>query len=187
MKIIRISLASFVLLMAALACKMNLGGPTPSGQPIPVSTEAAGSLQQQFEQAIQNPGPNGQITLTINETQLTSLLAEKLASMQDPIISNPQVYLRDGQIQLFGQASRGYFQANVGIVLTATVDANGQPLVEISSADFGPVPVPENLNQSISSMVQEAYTGALGPLATGVALDSIVISDGVMTLTGHTR
>jgi len=187
MKLLRISLASILLLLAALACQFNLGGPTPSGQPIPVSTEAAGSLQQQFQQALQNPGQNGQITLSINETQLTSLLAAKLATTQDPIISNPQVYLQNGQIQLFGQASRGYFTANVGIVLTATVDANGQPLVEISSANFGPIPVPQNLDQSISSLVQEAYTGALGPLATGFALDSIVISDGVMTLTGHAR
>ena len=183
----RIFLASSILLLAALACRMNLGGPTPSGQPIPVSTEAAGSLQQQFGQALQGSGPNGQLTLTINEIQLTSLLAEKLASTSDPLISDPQVYLRDGQMQIYGKAKRGYFEANVGIVLTPTIDANGQPLIEVTSADFGPVPVPENLNESISSMVQEAYTGALGPLATGFSLDSIVIADGVMTLTGRIR
>ncbi len=184
---IRIFLATVVLLLAALACRMNLGGPTPSGQPIPVSTEAAGSLQQQFEQALQSSGQNGQLTLTINETQLTSLLAAKLSSLPDPFLTEPQVYLRDGQMQIYGKAKRGYFEANVGIVLTASIDANSLPLIEVTSADFGPIPVPDNLNKTISSMVQEAYTGALGPLATGFALDSIVITDGVMTLKGRIR
>lgn len=185
MKFQRVFLASMLLLAAAMACRMNVGGPTPAGQPIPVSTDAAGSLQQQFEQALQGTGESGQLTLTINETQLTSLLATKLSSLPDPFITNPQVYLRDGQIQIFGKAARGYFEANVGIVLTATIDSNGQPLVEITSADFGPIPVPEDMTSAISAMVQEAYTGALGPLATGFKLDSIVIAEGLMLLTGR--
>ncbi len=185
MKSQRLFLASIILMAAAMACRMNVGGPTPAGQPIPVSTDAAGSLQQQFEQALQGTGDGGQLTLTINETQLTSLLAAKLSSLPDPFITNPQVYLRDGQIQIFGKAARGYFEANVGIVLTATIDSNGQPLVEITSADFGPIPVPEDMTSAISAMVQEAYAGALGPLATGFKLDSIVIAEGLMLLTGR--
>jgi hypothetical protein len=184
MKSIRIFLASIVLFASVIACRMNIGGPTPQGLPIPISTEAAGSLKQQFEQAVQNPGQNGQLTLSINETQLTSLISAKLSTLPDPFITDPQVYLRDGQIQIYGKAARGYFEANVGITLTASIDPNGQPLVEITSADFGPIPVPEDMTSAISAMVQEAYTGALGPLATGFKLDSIVIADGLMMLTG---
>jgi hypothetical protein len=185
MKSKRLILASIVLLASAMACRMNLGGPTPSGQPIPISTDAAGSLQQEFEQALQSSEQGGQLTLTINETQLTSLLAAKLSSRPDPIITEPQVYLQDGQIQIYGKAATGYFEANVGIILTASVDPNGQPLLEITSADFGPIPVPEDMTSAISAMVQEAYTGALGSLATGFKLESIVIAEGLMMLTGR--
>lgn len=184
MKNRKIILASCVLLFAALACRMNIGGPKPTGQPIPVSTEAAGSLQQQFEQALQSSGPDGQISLMINESQLTSMLAARLEKLPEPFITDPQVYLRDGQIQIYGKAARGYFEANVSIILTASIDSNGQPLVEITSADFGPIPLPENMTESISAMVQEAYSGAIGPLATGFRLQSIVIADGLMLLTG---
>jgi len=185
MKSKRLILASIVLLASAMACRMNLGGPTPSGQPIPISTDAAGSLQQEFEQALQGSEQGGQLTLTINETQLTSLLAAKLSSRPDPIITEPQVYLQDGQIQIYGKAATGYFEANVGIILTASIDPNGQPLLEITSADFGPIPVPEDMTSAISAMVQEAYTGALGSLATGFKLESIVIAEGLMMLTGR--
>ena len=184
MKTTRIFFVLFILLAASIACRMNVGGPTPSGQPIPVSTEAAGSLQQQFEQALQSSGQGGQLTLTINETQLTSLISARLSKLSDPFITDPQVYLRDGQIQIFGKAAKGFFEANVAIILTASIDSQGQPLIEITSANFGPIPVPEDMTTTISDMVQEAYTGALGPLAMGFKLNSISIGDGVMTLTG---
>ena len=72
-----------------------------------------------------------------------------------------------GKFKIYGKAARGYFEANVGIILSASIDPNGQPMVDITSADFGPIPVPEDMTSAISAMVQEAYTGALGPLATG--------------------
>ena len=184
MKSTRIYISIIILLAATVACRMNVGGPSPSGQQIPISPEAASNLQQQFEQALQISGQNGKISLNISESQLTSLLAARLEKLPDPFITDPQVYLRDGEIQIYGKAARGYFEANISIILTPSIDQNGQPLIEISSANFGPIPVPENMTTTISSMVQEAYTGALGPLATGFKLDSIVVGDGVMTLNG---
>jgi hypothetical protein len=36
-------------------------------------------------------------------------------------------------------------------------------------------------------MIKEAYTGSLGPVATGLRIESISISGGVMTITGRIR
>jgi hypothetical protein len=36
-------------------------------------------------------------------------------------------------------------------------------------------------------MVKEAYTGSLGPVATGLRIESISIANGVMTVTGRIR
>ena len=67
------------------------------------------------------------------------------------------------------------------------VDADGQPLIEITSADFGPFPAPEGLKDAITAMVREAYTGSLGPVATGLRIETISIANGVMTVTGRVR
>jgi hypothetical protein len=67
------------------------------------------------------------------------------------------------------------------------VDVAGQPRLEIASADFGPFPAPQGLNNAISALIAEAYTGSLGPVATGFRLESISIADGVMTLTGRVK
>jgi hypothetical protein len=67
------------------------------------------------------------------------------------------------------------------------VDANGQPQIDIASADFGPFPAPKGLKDAITAMVKEAYTGSLGPVATGLRIESISIANGVMTVTGRIR
>ena len=72
-------------------------------------------------------------------------------------------------------------------VVQVGVDAEGQPLIEIVSADFGPFPAPEGLKNAITAMVKEAYTGSLGPVATGLRIETISIAGGVMTVTGRIR
>ncbi|HAE58396.1 MAG TPA: hypothetical protein DCG54_02525, partial [Anaerolineae bacterium] len=65
----------------------------------------------------------------------------------------PQVLLRDNEIQIFGKAKQGYFAANVRITLSAAVDENAQPKITVKSVDFGPLPAPEGLNSTISALV----------------------------------
>jgi hypothetical protein len=175
------------LALAAFACTIFVGGPDFPATPIPVATEAVGSLNDQINAAETAAVNSGTLTLTINETQITSILATTLDRQTDPFITDPQVYLRDGSVQVYGKVVQGNLQANVRIVLNASVDANGKPAIAVSSADFGPLPAPSGLNNAISSLVDEAFTGALGPAATGFRLESISIADGVMTLTGRVK
>jgi uncharacterized protein YpmS len=179
-------LAIGMLLLTMLACTINIGGPQLPEERIPVSTEAVETLHQEIAQAV-TQAVDGLITLKINETQLTSYLAFTLAADQNALFREPQVFLRDQQIQIYGRARSGNLEATIGIVLTASVDENGKPRLQIVSADFGPLPVPEGLRQALTTMITEAYTGSLGPVATGFRLENIDIRDGVMTLTGRIR
>lgn len=190
----RLSLFLAILILASLACTISVGGPDYSERPvIPVSTEAAKSLADEIRRAFETGAVSGEVTIQITETQLTSILAQRLQSdpslqqNKKPLITDPQVYLRDGQMQVFGKTQQGIFTANIGIVIAVSVDENGKPKIEIVSADFGPLPVPEGLTDAISAMIQEAYTGAVGPVATGLRIQTITIADGIMTVTGRIR
>jgi hypothetical protein len=182
-----IFLTLIALIAASLACTVFIGGPDYPDTRIPVSTEAVDSFKAEVKKAFEDGAFTGQIALTINQEQLTSLLAFKLQEKQDPFITDPQVYLKPGTIEIFGRAHQGYFEATVGIVVTASVNADGQPEVQITKADFGPLPAPKGLNQTITKLVQEAFTGSLGPAATGFRLESITISDGDMLLAGRVK
>jgi hypothetical protein len=196
MKKTNFALPFFLLMLIAisLACTMNVGGPDYSNLPaVPVSTEYAQSIQDEVQQAFQEGAQTGTITLKLTEQQITSYIAEKLQtdprlqSNGQPLISDPQVYLRDGQMKIYGKTQQGPFTANIGIIVDVGVDENGQPKVDIASADFGPLPAPEGLRDTLAAMIREAYTGSLGPVATGLRIENISIADGIMTVTGRIK
>jgi len=183
------------LVLTSLACVVFVGGPDYSNlPPIPVSAEAAESIKAEIQRALQAAADTGVITVNLTEPQITSYLAARLQtdpslqqSDKKPLITDPQVYLRDGQMQIYGKTQQGLFTANIGILVNMGVDADGQPQIDIASADFGPFPAPEGIKDAITAMVKEAYTGSLGPVATGLRIESIAIANGVMTVTGRVR
>ncbi len=182
------------LILTSLACTVFVGGPDYSDRaPIAVSTEAADSLKEEIKRAFEAGATTGEVTINITETQITSVLALRLQTdpnmQQDskPLITDPQVYLRDGQMQIFGKTQQGMLAANIGIIVAVGVDENGKTKIEIVSADFGPLPAPEGLNNAISAMIDEAFTGSVGPVATGLRVQSISIVNGIMTITGRIR
>jgi hypothetical protein len=187
-RLARILLVLGVLASTTLGCTINLGGPALPVDTIAVSPDAAAQAKQEFKAAVENAGSaGGSVTFELPEVQLTSLLAERLAGQTDPILSDPQVYLRDGQIKIYGKAQRGLFAATVGIIVSAGVDPDGKPSLTLVSADFGPLPAPQGLGNAITDLVNEAYTSALGPVATGFRMESLSVQDGSVTLTGHVR
>jgi len=175
----------FIALMATIACTIFVGGPDIPNQPIPVSAEAVTAMHDEIKAAVEAGAISGEITLRITEIQLTSYLALKFSTDKSPLFTDPQVYLRDGQMRIYGKAKRGVFVGNVGIVLEVGVDENGRPKLQLVSADFGPLKVPDGLNSAITAIIEEAYTGSLGPVATGLRIESITIADGVLTIVGR--
>ena len=111
-----------VLILAVLACTINIGGPAFPDQRIPVSTQAMGELETALQAAEDAAAETGQLSLVITEPQITAYLASLLQDQSEPLFTDPQVYLRNGQIQIFGLAQQGYFQATIEIVITAGVD-----------------------------------------------------------------
>lgn len=177
-----------LLVFASLACSIFVGGPDYPEQTIPASGDEAQSMREQLEQALLTGAETGIVSLQITESQLTSFMADKMAQQANPPFTDPQVFLRNGQMQLYGKITRGWFTANMLIVMNVSVDeASGQPKIEIASADFGPFPAPEGINAAMTAIVSEAFTGTLGPVAVGFRLETITITDGVMTLTGRIR
>lgn len=178
-----ISLSLTSLVAATLACDLAVGGPTPPGSPIPVSTEAAGELREIWKTAIAN-AQNGEVTVVITEEQLTSYLALKMEAQTNPPLHDVQVYLRNNRIQIYGTAKAGSVSTTALASLTFTLTPEGKPQFTIDEADFGPVPVPTSLLSSLSSALNEALTGQFGTLATGIKIKTAIISDGYLAING---
>ena len=175
------------ILITTLACSIFVGGPAYSDSPIPVSATPEQDLQTYIKQAVAEGAQTGIITLHITENQLTSYLAFKLETQTNPIITEPQVILRDSQMKVFGKVQSGIFTANISITTQVSVDKSGQSQIEIIQTDLGPLPAPQRLNDAVSAFVSEAFTGSFGPIATGFRLDNISIANGIMTVSGRVK
>lgn len=194
MKHIKFNTLFITLILTSLACTIFVGGPDYSDlDPIAVSTEAAQSLTDGIKKSFEDGMLTGAVTITITEPQITSYLALRmqtdpnLQQNSQPLIADPQVYLRDGQMKIYGKTTQGIFAANIGIIVNVGVDEAGKPKIEIASADFGPFPAPQGINDAITAMIEEAYTGPIGPVATGLRIETITIANGTMIVTGRIR
>ncbi len=176
-----------LVLFSILACSIFVGGPVYPTAQVPVSTGTALSLKDQISIAATQGAGSGTISLQITEAQLTDYLENYLSTQTDPLLTNPRVILQDGQMQVFGQVQQGMFTANVSITLQVSVDTDGLPKITITKTDFGPLPAPQGLNDAVSTLLQQAFTGSLGPVATGFRLDNITITDGLMTVSGRIK
>ena len=174
------------LFAASMACAMTVPGPTPPASPIPVSTEAAGQLDEVVATAVANPN-NGPVTIVVNETQLTSFVAMQLAQRNDTLLSQPQVYLRDNKVELYGLTSTGDITTTVSIALSTTVTDQGALQIEVASANLGPVAMPASMLSRLTTTINDALGSSLNDLAAGVKIQSVTIGDGEMTIVGSPR
>lgn len=192
-----------ILAGASLACTINAGGPEPPGPPIPVSEEALQGLENAWQNAEVDPAA-GVFAFTLTESQLTSAIAINLEKQADPIIQNPQIYLQDGQIILYGIIVRDSITANTRITILPVLDENGRLSLQIVSADFGPIPAPPEALESLSGLVDELLTGSIAQIAASIQIEgldsalntdpsdyiifeSIQIANGMITITGRKR
>jgi len=152
-----------------------------------VTTEAVQSLEETAQDAYGNLQQGENIKLTINEAQLTSLVAMKLAESGEQTITNPQIYLRDGKIQVFGTVKTDNLEALAEVIVGVGVNSSGQLDFNIESAKLGPFPLPGNLISQLETRLDIIFQQEIASLAPNTAFDSILIADGQMIIEGHQR
>jgi hypothetical protein len=173
------------LALATLACSpsLGIGAPTPPGSPVPVSTEAAGQLEGAWGTAVANTN-NGLVTVVMTEEQLTSYAALKLTSDANSPIEDPQIYLRNGKLMLYGKVKTNNVTLPAALTLSVVPTAAGAVSVTIDAADVGPMPVPSALRDVLASNLNNLIAQNAGGSNTGFKVTDIVIADGKMTISG---
>jgi hypothetical protein len=174
-----------VLLIAGLACSLP-GRGTPTVTPTLIPTLDAQVLEGQLATAVAGFNGTGPINLSLNEQQITSLVAQALAQQPDIPVTEPQVTLQNGQMILTGNVEIGSISTEVKVVFEPTVQ-NGQFRVNILSANFGSLPLPDSALQQISDTMNENLTRFISANGRSIEVESVAIADGLLTLTGTAR
>lgn len=173
-----------ILLLVTLACQISAGGPEPPEKRIPVSEEAAKSLEKTLQAAVETAATSEEVAVTLTEEQVTSYLALYMEKQPEPLIRNPQVYLQNGVIEIYGEVQQRFLTTSARVTVLANVDDSGQLRFDISAADFGPIPAPDAILNTMSAALNESLTGSLAPAVTGIRIQSVHIADGMLTVSG---
>jgi hypothetical protein len=184
-----LALAAVILCLAgaSLACNFRLPGPKPPASPVPVSTEAVESLKQDLRDAAEQAQLGNPVVVELSETQLTSLVAFELQKQTELPLRDPQIFLREGKIQVFATLTQNQVSAPLRIVLAVAVDGNGLPAYTLEEAELGPVALPDDLRSQIEAELDRAFRGMTGSSLEGVTIESIIIQDGLMTIQGRQK
>ena len=174
------------LFLSTLACQIDVGGPEPPFPPLTADGPAANEVTNLWQAALESALDSGEVMLILDENQLNAFVANRLA-VEDSLLLEPQVFLRDSAIQVYGYVIQGIIRANIHLSISPILDQEGRITFELSSASVGPIPVPEAVKSTISAILTEAFTGTLGSLATGIRVSSLVISDGHLAIVGELR
>jgi len=177
-----------LLISASLACNFQGFWRQTPEETIPISTEAALNLQEKLDDALGKLASGAsEITLTIDEVELTSIVAFELRKIPEPQISDTQIRLRDGQIQISANLNQGNLVTPIQMVIAVEAGVDGYPQYQIISAMMGPLPLPEAVTDQLKSMIDSVLADKLRSQSNQVFIRSIVISDSMMTIQGIPR
>ena len=119
------------LIFTSLACRLTAKTSAKPVETIAVSTEAVGSLEEKVQEAVDQAAQGQTVELSLTEEEITSLLAQKLNEQGEVMVSDPQVYLRDDKVQVFGNVQYGKLTLPLDVVLEPQVDTAGRANLKI--------------------------------------------------------
>jgi len=177
-----IVLIIFALVLSSLACNLSFGKPASGLSEVPVVTA---TVEENVAGLKQDTGAPGLAQFEITESQIADLIDNELQQNIGDQISNLQVYLRSGQIQIIGDLESRGISAPVNVIIEVNVDPVGRPRMDIISSSVGPFPVPGDIVDEVELLVNKAFQEKILSLAPNLHIDDIVIQNGNMTVYGH--
>jgi hypothetical protein len=175
-----------IFLFASLACNLPTSSGNSAESRIPISEQSANNLEANASQALQTLLNGQPASLTINESELTSLVVYRLEQQSDGAISQSQVFLRDGLVQYRGTLQQPPVSVPLTVDIRVSASPDGRLNYEIVTASAGPFGVPDNLINTFTSQFDQALYSSNSAL-NNIFIESVSIADGVMTLSGRPR
>jgi len=134
--------------------------------------------------AAARPDENGNLSVTLNESELNQLLQLRYLVMSaEPEVRDASVRFQSGAIAVNGNVPL-LLPVDVTLVLRPTV-ADGRFDLEVVDAALGRVEAPELVLGFTSNLVSNALDDVMRRLPDGFELQSIVVEAGQLTISGR--
>jgi uncharacterized protein YpmS len=189
MKIHKFYLITFILItvfvLNSLACRLGADKTQKPAETITVSTQAVATLEQKLQDSVEQAGQGGTVEIILSEEEITSVIALRFSEQSGMTITDLQVYLREGKVQMFGNVLVGEVSVPVVVFFEPQVNSSGQLHLTLISFEMGPIEVPDKLKETIQEQVDQLMTDMIQQSGGTFFIESVTISDGNLTLRGY--
>jgi len=111
----------------------------------------------------------------------------ELAASGETRVRDIQILLRNGLMHISGTAVQSGFQLPLSIDVRFYIDAQGKPHSQVVSAKAGIFSIPDSMVAELTAQLDQAIQEEINTYGENVYIHSIVIENGVMTITGEIR
>jgi tetratricopeptide (TPR) repeat protein len=158
------------------------GAPERPGAEIMVSENAGTEAKSAFEKTLFQPGALNSVSIT--EQQITSWLAMGMSKNPDLPLSDVQVYLRNGKVQIWGMVNGTEESTSALIVGTVSIGNNKQPYFRIESLQIGQQVVPNLLLTQVENWANQSIQDAIEKYIPGLELMNVNVTNGMISISG---
>ncbi len=171
------------ILAQLICCCSTLIGPRPPYTVTP-SDEAIERLKERLEQSLQ-AGPDGSISVTITEEEMTSLMVELLARRGDTMpISDPQVLFRDDRIEVYATVTQNDMPPLPGMVAFSAAAVDGEIRLTAIEAKVGPFSLPPAALEEATQALNNALMQVIPEEAGHITITAIQVGNQEMNISG---
>jgi uncharacterized protein YpmS len=186
------------LCLASLACRLGTiattSTPAPQAATPITATQVLNTpapIQTTVPQppaVINQPTANPEkLSITIDEAQLTTMVANEFNNQSNPELTNPKIHLQNDQILVSGEVNRSGLNASFSGALTVDVTPDGHLHYNVASASLGPLPLPQAMRDQIATQLNDILGTPQTNDGQQIYVENVKIGNGEMTITGHLR
>jgi hypothetical protein len=170
-----------VFLMVNLACNFPTEETAAPVQEVQIQPSLP--LQGEGESFFDRDPSSGRVTIVLTEHDLSGFLSTEMEAQENASLVDSQVLLREGQVEVIGQAQVGPLSTGIRLIMTVSVGGDGQLNFQVVSADLGSMPAPAQLTDQISAIANDNFRRYVGPQMLGYRAESVVVTEGRITIT----
>jgi hypothetical protein len=182
-------LACVALVLATVACTLPAAGPAPPGPtlaPGGASDDTACGVERKLREAGALADQGGPATLSLTQAEVTAWLArraeEYAAHAREPLpLAHLQVRFDAGAAHFYAEHRVGAIVSRVLVTVTPTVTAGGRLDVDITTAQYGSVPLDAAL-----SFANGVVDDALAALGERYRVHALSLDDGALAVSFET-
>ena len=170
---------SLMMILACGPCSLfSASVPTPP-RPIAVSTESAAQLESRISQNLGGE-PGQQFIMRMTDSEITSLVATKLAASGESPVADPQIWFTKGKIYGTGRLVNVLpIETNFFVVASARIQ-DDQVVIAIEESSAGAFPIPNRVLATISQSINET----VDELQLDLSVNALEILEGEAIIKG---